>query len=55
MAMAVLRQGRQVLEPGQRLTIAAGVVHRVGGEGGTACRFLNVHAGGAYDFRASPG
>ena len=39
------------LQPGERLTIPPGTVHRVGGEDGAACRFVNVHAGGDYDFR----
>jgi quercetin dioxygenase-like cupin family protein len=37
------------LEPGQRLAIPAGTAHSVSGDGGP-CRFLNIHAGGAYDF-----
>ena len=41
------------LGPGDRLTIPAGTVHRVRGEHGGACRFINLHAGGAYDFVAS--
>jgi quercetin dioxygenase-like cupin family protein len=38
------------LEPGDRLTIPVGTVHRVRGEHDGACRFINLHAGGAYDF-----
>ena len=39
------------LQPGERFTVPPGTVHRVGGEDGGACRFVNVHAGGDYDFR----
>jgi len=38
------------LRPGERLTIPSGTVHRVSGERGEACRFINLHEGGAYDF-----
>jgi quercetin dioxygenase-like cupin family protein len=40
------------LAPGERLTIPAGTPHLVHGEDGAPCRFLNLHAGGAYDFQA---
>ncbi|MCC6236031.1 MAG: cupin domain-containing protein [Dehalococcoidia bacterium] len=44
------------LEPGERFTIPPGTVHRVSGEHGCSCRFLNLHAGGDYDFvAATPG
>ena len=43
---------RHALASGQHLTLAAGAVHRVAGDGDGACRFINVHAGGPYDFRA---
>lgn len=42
---------RHRLESGDRVTVPAGTAHTVGGENGAACRFLNVHAGGIYDFR----
>ena len=40
------------LEPGDRLTIPAGTAHTVHGLDGAACRFVNLHAGGSYDFVA---
>ncbi|MDA0302088.1 MAG: cupin domain-containing protein [Chloroflexi bacterium] len=43
------------LEPGERFTIPPGTVHRVHGEHDGACRFLNLHAGGTYDFVAAGG
>jgi quercetin dioxygenase-like cupin family protein len=42
---------RHRLEPGERMTIPAGTAHTVSGGGEAACRFLNIHSGGAYDFR----
>lgn len=42
------------LPPGERLAVPPGTVHRVSGENGAACRFLNVHSGGAYDFNWTP-
>ncbi len=47
--------GRHRLLPGERLTVPAGTAHTVSGEDGTSCRFLNIHSGGRYDFRPSPG
>ena len=44
--------GQRALTSGERLTLPIGAAHRVSGAGGTACRFVNVHAGGAYDFQA---
>jgi quercetin dioxygenase-like cupin family protein len=41
---------RRTLAPGERLTILVGVVHTVSGEAQATCRFINVHAGGVYDF-----
>ena len=41
------------LEAGERLTIVPGTEHTVSGEGGGACRFVNLHAGGTYDFVAA--
>ena len=43
---------RHALVPGQRLTLVASAGHRVSGPGDTTCRFINVRAGGLYDFRA---
>lgn len=43
-------QASRVLEPGDRMTIPAGTAHRVHGADDGACRFINLHAGGAYDF-----
>jgi quercetin dioxygenase-like cupin family protein len=43
-----------VLESGERLTIDAGIAHSVHATDNAACRFLNLHAGGAYDFDALP-
>lgn len=42
---------RRALQPGDRTTLPAGTAHTVAGDGGAACRFINVHAGGAYDFQ----
>jgi quercetin dioxygenase-like cupin family protein len=43
------------LEPGERWTIPAGTPHVVHGRDGAACRFVNVHAGGTYDFQLYAG
>jgi len=43
------------LEPGERWTIPAGTPHVVHGRDGAACRFVNVHAGGSYDFQLYAG
>jgi quercetin dioxygenase-like cupin family protein len=45
---------RHRLEPGDRVTIPAGTAHTVSGDDRAACRFLNIHSGGAYDFRPAP-
>ena len=45
---------RHRLAPGQRLAIPPGAAHRVAGADGNPCQFLNVHSGGAYDFRPVP-
>lgn len=42
--------GDHSLMPGERLIIPAGTAHTVRGGGGAGCRFMNLHAGGAYDF-----
>ena len=41
------------LLPGERVVIPAGTEHTVHGRDGAGCRFLNLHAGGAYDFVAT--
>ena len=46
---------RHRLAPGDRLTLPAGTVHTVSGDGGAPCRFLNIHSGGRYDFRPRTG
>ena len=45
---------RHRLAPGQRLAVPPGAAHRVAGADGKPCQFLNVHSGGAYDFRPVP-
>jgi quercetin dioxygenase-like cupin family protein len=43
--------GHHLLQPGERWTIQAGTAHAVSGEADGPCRFLNLHAGGEYDFQ----
>jgi len=43
----------QRLAPGDRITVAPGVEHSVHGAADGACQFINLHAGGVYDFVAS--
>ena len=46
---------RRTLTPAERMPLPVGAAHRAsgaGGAGGAACRFMNIRAGGAYDFQA---
>lgn len=43
-------EGHHLLRGGERWTIPAGTAHTVSGEAAAPCRFVNLHAGGEYDF-----
>lgn len=43
-------EGHHLLRGGEHWTIPAGTVHTVSGEAAGPCRFVNLHAGDAYDF-----
>jgi quercetin dioxygenase-like cupin family protein len=47
--------GASRLQPGECWTIPAGTPHIVHGPAGAACRFVNVHTGGSYDFQPYAG
>ena len=47
----VASEGHHLLKPGERWTIRERTTHTVSGEGEGPCRFLNLHAGGEYDFQ----
>jgi quercetin dioxygenase-like cupin family protein len=44
-------EGHHLLRGGERWTIPAGTVHSVSGERSARCVFVNLHAGGEYDFQ----
>ena len=48
----VASEGHHLLKPGERWTIPERTTHTVSGEGDGPCRFLNLHAGGEYDFQS---
>jgi len=50
--VVVTRQGCPplTLEPGQRIEIPAGQIHRLSGARDTACRYLVIQGIGVYDF-----
>lgn len=43
-------EGHHLLRGGERWTIPPGTAHTVSGEA-APCRFVNLHAGGEYDFQ----